>query len=143
MKFFRDGIDLEIDKAPNVSKTRDGHVVEEYLIDGVKHFFVTLAGLPYCAHGSTLQEAITDALWKDEAKRPSLESLRNEIQKDGRDRKISLGEFRILTGACHEGCRAALKKAGLDGSAMKAHEVYKHFPEWGGKLLDILEFERA
>lgn len=143
MNYYRDGLELEIESKPKVYKTREGHVVEEYISEGKKGFFVTLKGLPFCAHGSTLAEAVTDALWKDESKRPSLEELKAEIQEVGEDRKITLNEFRILTGACLEGCRVALKRAGLDGSPMKAHDVYKYFPEWGGKLLDVLEFERV
>lgn len=140
MIFYRDGLEEKIDGPPKVYKTRDGHVVEEYQVKGVKKFFVTLDGLPYCAHGSTLQEAITDAIWKDESKRPSLEQLKSEIQKEGKDRKITLNEFKILTGACSEGCRISLKRAGLDGSPMNAKDILKHFPEWGGRLCSVLKW---
>lgn len=141
MIFYRDGLEEEIDGTPSVYKTREGHVVEEYQVKGLKKFFVTLNGLPYCAHGLTLQEAITDATWKDESKRPSLEQLKSDIQREGKDRPITLNEFKILTGACSEGCRVALKRKDLDGSPMVAKDIVKHFPEWGLRLCTVLELE--
>lgn len=140
MIYYRDGLEQQIDKAPKVYKTRQGHVVEQYQVQGIDKYFVTLSGSHYCAHGSTLAEAITDALWKDESKRPSLEDLKSQIQKEGKDRKITLNEFKILTGACSEGCRVELKRKKLDGSPMTAFEVKKHFPEWGQKLINVLEW---
>ena len=141
MKYFRDKLELEIDAAPKISKTREGHVVEKYTIDGKYGYFVTLFGTHYCAHGATLPQAISDALWKDESKRPSMESLKASIQKEGKDRPITLNEFRLLTGACAEGCRVALARKGLDGSPMKAKDIYKHFNDWGGRLLEILGWD--
>ena len=140
MKFYRDGLELDIDAPPMVSVTREGHIVEAYTVDGKAGFFVTLAGLPYCAHGETLSQAIADATWKDESKRPSLDALKSEIQAAGRSRKISLSEFRTLTGACAEGCRVALKRANLDGSPMTAGEIKKYFPDWGQRLCEVLEW---
>lgn len=140
MIFYRDGLEEEIDSPPKVYQTRDGHTVEEYTVDGKKRFFVTLSGLPYCAHGSSLEEAINDAIWKDASKRPSLEALKLEIQKAGKDRLITLNEFRVLTGACAEGCHLALKKEGLDDSPMIAKDILKHFPEWGRILYTALEW---
>lgn len=139
---FRDGLTEQAEGPPVVSTTREGHRVESYRVDGVDRFFVTLAGTFYCAHGNTLVEAIADAIWKDEKKRPSLEAVKEDIRKEGRDRKITLQEFRILTGACQAGCMAALKRAGLNGSPMIAADIKKHFPEWGQKLLSILEWEK-
>jgi hypothetical protein len=135
---IRDGLEEKIDDSPKVSKTREGHVVEKYSVKGRPRFFVTLAGSHLCAHGNTLTEAITDAIWKDPSRRPSLESLRDEIVKSGKDRKITLGEFQILTGACSEGCRVALERAKLDGSPMTGAAILKHFPEWGSKLFVVL-----
>lgn len=137
---FRDGLEEKADGPPIISTTRDGHVVETYRVDGVERFFVTIAGSHYCAHGNSLAEAISDAIWKDEKKRPSLEVLKESIRSDGKSRKITLQEFRILTGACQAGCQAALKQAGLDGSPMRASKIKKHFPDWGEKLLEILEW---
>ena len=138
MNYFRDAIELKINGKPKVYKTREGHVVEEYISEGEKGFFVTLNGLPFCSHGSTLAEAIADAIWKDESKRPSLDELKKAIRSAGKEHMITLNEFRVLTGACLEGCRLALKRAKLDGSPMNAHDIYKTFPDWGGKLLSIL-----
>jgi hypothetical protein len=138
--FFRDGIEERIDAPPEVSETRDGHVVESYSIDGKKQFFVTLAGSHYCAHGSTVAEAIADAIWKDEARRPSLEALKSEIRAAGKERLITLNEFRILTGACAAGCRAALARKKMDTTPITAAEIARHFPDWGGKLLRVLEW---
>lgn len=137
---FRDGLEERADGPPVVSATREGHRVESYRVGGSDRFFVTLAGSHYCAHGNTLAEAIADAIWKDEKKRPSLEAIKESIRSDGKTRKITLQEFRILTGACQTGCQVALKNAGLDGSPMRASDIKKHFPDWGAKLLKILEW---
>jgi hypothetical protein len=141
VKYFRDGLELNIDAPYKVLTTAEGHVVESYKIKGKRGFFVTLAGSHYCAHGNTIASAVSDAIWKDEKRRPSLENLKKEIQESGINRKISLQEFRVLTGACSAGCRAALENKGLDGSPMKARDIVKHFPEWGSKLMSILEWE--
>lgn len=137
---FRDGLEEKADGPPIVSTSREGHLVEFYRVGGVDRFFVTLAGSHYCAHGNTRADAIADAIWKDEKRRPSLEAIKNGITKAGKERKITLQEFRVLTGACQIGCQIALKRAGLDGSPMKAMDIEKHFPEWGAKLLAILEW---
>ena len=141
MYFYRDGIGETIDAPPKKFYTREGHAVEQYKVKGEDKFFVTLSGSHYCAHGQSIQEAITDAIWKDESQRPQLEELKQEIRGSGKQRQITLNEFKTLTGACSEGCRVSLKRAGLDGSPMTAHEIYRHFPEWGRKLLHVLEWE--
>jgi hypothetical protein len=142
MKIYRDGVEETIDETGiKVSKTRQGHVVETYYVSGVPKYFVTLAGTHYCAHGATVAEAITDAVWKDPSKRPSLEELKKTIQQEGHARKISLAEFRLLTGACKEGCRIAIERAKHDGSPMTAYDIRdKISKDWGGKLLQILEW---
>ena len=142
MKLFRDGLEEIIDGPPNVSVTHDGHTVEAYKVGGKPRFFVTLAGEHWCAHGSTIAEAVADAIWKDPKRRPSLDAVKSEIQAAGRDRKITLREFQILTGACAEGCRVALDRAKLDGSPMTENEIEKHFPQWGQALKRVLEWEQ-
>lgn len=137
---FRDGLDEQADSPLKVSTTREGHRVESYSVDGKKRFFVTLKGSHYCAHGNTLAEAIADAIWKDEKRRPSLEMVKQDIRNSGKTREITLHEFRVLTGACKAGCEVALKRAGLDGSPMRVIEIKKHFPDWGQKLIEILEW---
>jgi hypothetical protein len=138
---FRDGLEERADGPPIVSSTREGHRVESYRVDGSERFFVTLAGSHYCAHGDTLAEAIADAIWKDEKRRPTLEAVKGEIRAAGRNRKITLLEFRTLTGACKAGCMAALRQKELGTAPMTAASIKKHFPEWGAKLLTILEWE--
>jgi hypothetical protein len=138
---YRDGVEETIDTGfgIRVTKTRDGHVVETYRVNGVTKHFVTLSGSAYCSHGNTVAEAVADALWKDPAKRPSLESLVEEIRKAGKRRLISLREFRYLTGACAEGCRIAMARAKVSGEPMTAYDIRdKVSKEWGGKLLRIL-----
>lgn len=138
---FRDGLEEKADGPSVVSTTREGHRVETYRVKGAERFFVTLVGSYYCAHGNTLAEAIADAIWKDEKRRPSLQAIKEEIRSAGKTRKITLQEFRILTGACKTGCYLALKEADLDGSPMMAKDIKKYFPEWGAKLIAILEWE--
>ena len=144
-KFYREGLEETIVGEVTNHLTRDGHTVETYtLATGEKRYFATLAGLPFCAHGETEAEAIADALWKDESRRPSREALRDEIRKSGKTRKITLNEFRVLTGACKAGAMAALKAKGLRPDPMTAFEVRDNVSrEWGEKLIEILGWDET
>jgi hypothetical protein len=139
-KFYRDGLEEEITGPIRVITTSDGHVVEAYkLSSGKRRFFATLAGSHWCAHGDSVATAIADAIWKDPLKRPSMESLVVSIKNDGLDRKITLNEFRVLTGACLTGCRSALASAGKDESPLTAKEIRDSISrEWGNKLISVL-----
>ena len=91
-------------------------------------------------------EALAEKMpeWKDPEKRPTLDALRETIRKAGKRRKITLAEFRLLTGACAEGCRQALRRAGLDGKPMTAFDIRdKVSREWGDKLLRILDWHEG
>lgn len=139
-KFYRDGLEEKIIGTIKIRVTSDGHTVERYTLEnGKKKFFATLFGTHLCAHGDTEAQAISDALWKDESKRPSMESLKREILKEGKLRKINLNEFRLLTGACLSGCRTALARAKKDESPMTAYDIRDLVSkEWGNKLISIL-----
>jgi hypothetical protein len=120
---------------------REGHTIETYSVEGVKKYFVYLKNSFYCAHGSTIAEAIADAIWKDPAKRPNLETLKAEIREAGQKRKITINEFRVLTGACTEGCRVALERAKKE-APLTAKEIRDSVSlEWGNKLIEILEWD--
>lgn len=142
-KFYRDGVEESISGPIRVLVTSDGHVVEKYKTDkGKWRYFATLAGTHWCAHGESIASAVSDAIWKDPAQRPSLTALKAEILNVGKKRKITLNEFRVLTGACLTGCRSALEKAGKDESPMTAYDIRDYVSkEWGTKLLSILEWK--
>lgn len=144
-KFFRDGLEELITGPIRVSTTSDGHVVERYqLASGEKRYFATLSGTHWCAHGSTIAQAVADAIWKDPTRRPSMESLASEIKSDGVTRKITLNEFRLLTGACLTGCRAALKGVGKDESPLTAKEIRDTISrDWGDKLISVLGWQEV
>lgn len=145
MTIFRDGVEEEVAGPVRVSHTREGHVVETYTTtEGVVRHFVTLAGTHWCAHGSSVAEAVCDALWKDPDNRPPKEKLVKEIRAAGRGRLITLREFRHLTGACAEGCRVALERAGLAGvTEMTAETIRdKVSAPWGDTLLKILGWDK-
>ena len=137
---YRDGITTKIDRPVKVFKTRDGHTVERFTLNRKHTYFVTLKGTHWCAHGTTVAEAVADAYWKNPETRPSIEAVVSRVKKRGKTKKITLNEFRTITGACREGCRQALEKAGLSGTtAMTAFDIRdKVSAEWGEKLLSIL-----
>lgn len=139
-KFYRDGLEQDIVGTVRVKITPEGHTVEIYRTsDGKLAFFATLAGTHWCAHGNSIADSIGSAIWKDPARRPSLQSLVESIKKEGRSHKITLNEFRILTGACLTGCRSALIAAGRDESPLTATEIRDVVSsEWGNKLLSVL-----
>lgn len=140
---YRDGLEEKIAGAITVIETPDGHIVESYKKEnGKRRFFATLAGSHWCAHGNTIAEAVADAVFKDPERRPSLEALVKTINNDGKDRKITLSEFRILTGACLTGCYDALEKAGKDTSPLTAKDIRDTVSlEWGNKLISVLGWD--
>lgn len=142
-KFYRDGLEEEISGPIKVRVTSDGHTVENYKsANGKKRYFTTLAGTHWCAHGDSVASAVADAIWKDPDRRPSLDALKAEIKNFGEKRKVTLNEFRVLTGACLSGCRSALEKAGRDESPLTAFEIRDHVSrEWGAKLLSVLGWD--
>lgn len=141
--FYRDGLEETITGPIRVSVTSDGHIIEKYtLSNGKKRYFATLAGTHWCAHGDTIANAITDAVWKDPAQRPSQEALVKSIQAEGPSRKITLNEFRLLTGACLTGCMTVLNQAKKDTSPLTAAEILALSQEWGEKLFSLLEWKR-
>lgn len=141
-KFYRDGLEEEISGPIRSRVTSDGHTVEIYKnTKGKQRYFATLAGTHWCAHGDSIASAVADAIWKDPVRRPSIDALKAEIRKEGKSRKITLNEFRLLTGACLSGCRSALEKSGKDESPLTAHEIRDQISkDWGGKLLSVLEW---
>lgn len=144
-KFYRDGLEETITGPIKVTVTSDGHTVESYKrADGTRRFFATLVGSHWCAHGDTVASAIADAIWKDPARRPPLEAVVKSIKDDGKSRKITLNEFRLLTGACLTGCRDALAKVGRDDSPMTAFEIRDIVSvDWGNKLLSVLGWQEV
>lgn len=140
---YRDGLEEEVIGPIRVSATSDGHVIERYkLSNGTRRYFATLAGTYWCAHGDTIAEAVADAIFKDPAQRPSLESLAKEIRAEGKSRKVTLSEFRMLTGACLTGCKSALERAGRDTKPMTAFEIRDIVSrEWGEKLIRVIGWE--
>ncbi len=144
-QIYRDGLTETIVGPIKISITSDGHVVESYkLSNGKRRYFATAAGSHWCAHGDSVASAVADALWKDPERRPSAEQLINEIKSEGKTRKITLNEFRLITGACLTGCREALKQAGKDESPMTAYDVRDTVSrEWGNKLLSMLGWDEV
>lgn len=139
-KFYRDGLEESVVGPIKTSKTSDGHVIERYLLaSGKKRYFATLSGTHWSAHGDSIAQAVADAIWKDPKNRPSMEALASEIKKDGKNRKITLNEFRVLTGACLMGCRTALANIEKDESPLTAYEIRDLISaDWGNKLLSVL-----
>jgi len=140
---YRDGIEESVVGPIKVSTTSDGHVIERYkLANGKRRYFATLAGTHWCAHGDSIAEAVADAIFKDPAQRPTVESLAAEIRAEGKSRKITLSEFRMLTGACLTGCKEALDRAGRDTSPMTAIDIRDVVSrEWGEKLIRVIGWE--
>lgn len=139
-KIFRDGIEHVIDGKVTVRMTSDGHVIESWKSNGKRVYFANIANSVYCAHGDTPADAVADAIWKDPTRRPSLEALVAEIKPVVKTRKISLQEFRVLTGACESGCRSFLEQHGLATSVkMTLAEFMPIGGEWALKLKQVIE----
>lgn len=140
-RIYRDGTSHIIDEGSRVvvRSTSDGHTIESWKSEGKRVYFANLANSIYCAHGDTAAQAIGDAIWKDPKLRPPLEDLVAEIKPVIKTRKITVREFRLLTGACESGCRAFLATRGLAMSAaMTLEEFLPIGGDWARKLKEVL-----
>ena len=143
MKYYRDKTTFEVLEKPKVYQNQEGHTIERCKTKNGNLFFVTLKDSHYCAHGKTLADAVADAKYKDPSQRPKIDELLFEIKQAGKNRVITLNEFRFITGACRVGCEQALDKVGLSHvSAMSAYDIRdKVSREWGKKLIDMIGWE--
>lgn len=140
LMIFRDGIEHAIDSGGvSVRVTSDGHTIESWKSNGKRVYFANLFESVYCAHGDSEAHAIGDAIWKDPKRRPSLDALVAEIKPHLKTRKITVHEFRVLTGACESGCRDFLKSHGLGlDAAMTLEEFVPIGGSWADKLRRVL-----
>lgn len=138
-KIYRDGVEHTLNGRVSTRTTSDGHVIESWRSSGKRIYFANLYNSVYCAHGDTAARAIGDAIWKDPKRRPSMESLVLEIKPKLKTRKITVREFRLLTGACESGCRDFLATRGLGlDTAMTLQEFVPIGGDWAKKLKDVL-----
>ena len=140
-KILRDGLEQIVDDGSKitVSTTPDGHVIESWVSKGKRVFFANLRDSVYCAHGDSIAQAIGDAIWKDPSRRPSMESLVEEIRPAIKTRKINVREFQLLTGACESGCRSFLEDKGMSLSVeMTLDEFMPIGGEWAQKLKSVI-----
>ena len=139
MQILRDSVIHTLDGNVSIRTTSDGHVIESWKSNGKRVYFANLYNSVYCAHGDTAAQAIGDAIWKDPKRRPSLEKLVAEIKPVVKTRKITLKEFRVLTGACESGCKHFLEQKGLPLSVkMTLAEFMPIGGEWAKKLAEVL-----
>lgn len=140
-RVYRDGTSHSLDKGSKifVRTTSDGHTIESWRSEGKRVYFANLANSVYCAHGDTSAQAIGNAIWKDPKLRPPLEDLVAEIKPQIKTRKITVREFRLLTGACETGCRDFLVARGMNMSAsMTLDEFIPVGGDWARKLKEVL-----
>lgn len=138
---LRDGIEHSLDLGSKISvrTTSDGHVIESWKSKGKRVYFANLFESVYCAHGDTAAQAIGDAIWKDPKRRPSLEALTAEIKPEIKTRKLTVREFRLLTGACESGCRDFLRRYKLElDVTMTLAEFLPIGGDWAKKLERVL-----
>ena len=79
------------------------------------------------AHGSTLREAVEDLRFKIMSENFDKEDVLNEIQKN---QKVQVHHYRLLTGACREGCRQFLVENGYneDTTELPLSDVIRLIP---------------
>ncbi|MDV3965409.1 hypothetical protein CMT53_02670 [Elizabethkingia anophelis] len=90
-------------------KVDDFNVFEGSFFNSKRKCFVANKG-NYYAHGETLRQAIDDVNFKFLRENFNAEKLISEIKQK---QKISLSEFRLLTGACSAGCEIFMREKGI------------------------------
>lgn len=141
MKFFRDGLEIEVKDPPRVL-VRDGHTCEifERGEDGPL-WFVTLENTFFCAHGDSFHDAVTAA---KEKKNPGAAKT-EAVARVRETKRVNLRDFCLVTGACRAGATAWAKGEGVstkeDLSVTDALNLLKKSSsrEWGERLREELE----
>lgn len=85
----------------------------------------------FYAHGRTIKEAIEDVNFKYLNESMDVQDVVNQIKATG---SMSVAEFRMITGACREGCRRFLKQRGISKTELpfnEAIELIKDQFGWG------------
>jgi hypothetical protein len=139
---YRDGIEHTLDLGSKIKSkvTRNGTLVEYWKSGGELVFFATLKDGAYCAHGSTAAGAIRAAEWKDPDKRPEKTKLAKKIKQAGPGRKITVMEFRLLTGACEVGCREFLRQHKLPMTTSMTLDAFKKIGgDWATQLELVIQ----
>ena len=133
---YRDGVKMwtegEVFTAPG------GEIVEILYtkeLGGERKYFAELTGIPACAHGDSIEEAIADARSKREDLTPLTDAERAEYTAENFRFSVSL--LRRITRACRSGTQAWLKERGLGSDVTM---TIKEFREaGGGQWADELE----
>ena len=131
---YRDGLQLwtkgEVFTGP------DGEVVEVlYDEQDEKMFFVELPGIPACAHGTTVEEAIDEAREKQEGTKPLSEEEKEQYATE--NFKFTVRLFRRITKACNAGIDQWLKERDLDRTVQMTLKEFRK--AGGGQWADLLE----
>lgn len=106
---------------------------------GKKLFFVELPGIPACAHGDTLEEAIDEA----RAERRDLTPLTDEEKKQysAENFKFNVALFRRITRACRAGVQQWLDERGIDKNVSMTLKEFRSAGggEWANRLEEALK----
>lgn len=106
---------------------------------GKKKFFVELPGIPACAHGDSIEEAIEEA----KEKRGELEPITEEQKEEycAENFKFSVSLFRKLTKACRSGIQHWLDERNLDSSVKMTIREFRAAGGgvWADKLEEAIE----
>lgn len=137
---YRDGVDAWTEN--EVFEGPGGEIIEVLYKErtgGKKLFFVELQGIPACAHGDTIEEAIEDAREKRDGTKPLTEEEKKRYQSD--NFKFSVRLFRKLTRACRAGCDDWLSERGLDSSTKMTLREFRKAGGgiWADKLEEVLQ----
>ena len=105
----------------------------------LKKYFVELSGIPSCAHGDTIEEAIEEAIEKRDGIKPITDEERKKYSAS--DFKFNVRIFRRLTKACKTGVNEWLRHKNLDPSVMMTiDEIREVVPsQWVDRLESALK----
>lgn len=125
---FRDGVEMWTEG--DTFTAPGGEIVEvlyEKKTGGEKSYFVELPGIPTCAHGDSVTEAIDAAREKQAESKPLTDEDKEKYRAE--NFKFSVSLFIRITKACRSGAKAWLKERGLDSSVTM---TLKDFRKAGG-----------
>lgn len=103
-------------------KNREGFEISKGTFFNTKKECFVAKKDKYTAHGETIRQAIEDVNFKYLQENSNVQDIVNQVKSTN---KITVSQFRLITGACSTGCKNFLTEKGVTVTEMELPKAMK------------------